>query len=62
MLRSMTAKRLHAITLSVVLVLASIATVVGIFANDEWMQRLGVALLVTVGLIALTDWVRTRAT
>jgi uncharacterized membrane protein YhaH (DUF805 family) len=56
----MTGKRLHDITLSVVLVLATIATGAGIFAHDEWMQRLGVVLLVTVGLIALTDWVRTR--
>ena len=57
----MVGKRLHDITLSVVLVLATIATGVGILAHDEWMQRLGVVLLVTVGLIALTDWVRTRA-
>jgi len=58
----MTGKKLHAITLSVVLVLATIAAVAGIFAHDEWMQRLGVVLLVTVGLIALTDWMRSRAT
>lgn len=57
----MVGKRLHDITLSVVLVLATIAIGVGILAHDEWMQRLGVVLLVTVGLIALTDWVRTRA-
>ncbi len=57
----MTGKRLQDVTLSVVLVLATIAAVVGIFAHDEWMQRLGVILLVAVGLIALTDWMRTRA-
>ncbi len=54
----MTIKRLQGVTLSALLVLAIIASVVGMFAHDEWMQRLGVMLLVVVGLIALTDWLR----
>jgi uncharacterized membrane protein YhaH (DUF805 family) len=58
----MRGKRLHDITLSVVLVLATIAAAVGIFAHDEWMQRLSIVLLVTVGLIALTDWMRSKTT
>ncbi len=54
----MTVQRPHGVTLSVLLVLAIIANVAGMFAGDPWMQRLGVILLVIVGLIALTDWIR----
>lgn len=54
----MTIKGLHGVALSVLLVLAIIASVAGTLAHDERMQRLGVILLVIVGLMALTDWMR----
>lgn len=57
----MTGKALRGFTLWVLAVLATVASIVGMFASDEWMQRLAVILLVVVGLIALTDWMRTTA-
>lgn len=61
MLCSMTGKKLRGATVWALLVLASIAFLVGMFAHDQWMTRLGVIFLVILGLIALTDWMHTAA-
>lgn len=57
----MTAKGVRGVLLLMLLVPASIGSFVGVFSHIEWLQRLGVILLLIVGTVAVTDWMRAAA-
>lgn len=56
-----TSKRLREISLLMLVVPAGIGSLVGTLAHIEWLQRTGVILLLIVGAVALTDWMRASA-
>lgn len=58
MLNCMRSKGLRGVLLLLPLAAASVGSLVGMFAHVEWLQRTGVILLLIVGAVALTDWMR----